>query len=446
MIQKLRADVAKLTHSQFGQNIAWVTGLSVCERALQLIQTILIARALGITEYGVYGFLMSTIGLTASSAGMQLGFAATVFLARYKATNKAKARQVIEYVHRFALGISGMFFIASIPFAKNISIWLLTSDDYSLVVILGCIVVVGSVLSGLQDGVARGFEDFKAIALVNFIASILTLASIYPAAIRFGLEGVLIVLLGAIFFKFLLLNYVVRKHQQENFFPRRGSGLEFRKMILGFSVPSVLTGLVVGLTSWVGMYLLARQPDGFNGVAMINVGMQWRGPLMLVAASVGAVAIPIYSRMRSAEGESGAYRMQRKIMLYSGVVCVATVSVLIIFSESILTLYGPAFQSGSVIFSIVISSTVFTVLISAMMQKLVGEGDVWRSFYLHLPYVTLGVIGYATLIPMYQASGFAIVMFSIELIFLLYLGFFSKIIGGPENVPISPEKDNGIKA
>ena len=46
------------------------------------------ARVLGITDYGVYGLLFGTIGLASSTAGMQMGLTSTVFVARFRATDK----------------------------------------------------------------------------------------------------------------------------------------------------------------------------------------------------------------------------------------------------------------------------------------------------------------------------------------------------------------------
>ena len=74
-----RPIAGKIRHSQFVRNTFWYTALTGFERAFALAQTVLIARALGITEYGVYGLLLGTIGLVASGIGLQIEHFAGLF-------------------------------------------------------------------------------------------------------------------------------------------------------------------------------------------------------------------------------------------------------------------------------------------------------------------------------------------------------------------------------
>lgn len=407
--------------SNFGRNVAWVAGLSGVERVAALLQTILIARALGITEYGIYGLLFGTIGFTASVTGMQMGLTATVFIARYKESSKAQARRVIQYVNRFALIVSGAFLLVTIPLSSEISAWLLSSDQYELIVSIGCIFVGSSMLSGIQDGIAQGFEDFKAIARIKIISSFCTLLLIYPSSTRYGLEGALLVLLGGLLLKYSLLNVIVSRRQIELDFPREGSGVEFKNLILKFSAPSMLTSLMVGLMTWLGMYLLSRQESGFNGVAIVSVGLQWRGPLLLLAAAIGSVAIPAYSRMSGTNEKMAAENMQRKILGYSAFGAIIVTLGLVAFASPILNMYGSEFLVGRLPFTIIVATTFSQVMVNTYMQKLVGQGEMRRVLYLHLPYFFLSLVGYIVLIPMYQATGFALAMFVSGLIFLLYL-------------------------
>jgi hypothetical protein len=53
-----------------------------------------------VTDYGVYGLLVGTVGLAASVAGLQMGLTATVFIARYRTHDKAKARFAIQFANR----------------------------------------------------------------------------------------------------------------------------------------------------------------------------------------------------------------------------------------------------------------------------------------------------------------------------------------------------------
>lgn len=431
-VKEPRAEFTRLRGSSFVQNVAWVTGLSGVERIAALIQTIIIARALGITEYGVYGLLFGTIGFTASIMGMQMGLTATVFIARYKETNKAKAKRIILYVNRFALIVSAVLFFSSLPFSRYISVWLLSSDQYVLTVILGCIFVGGSLLSGVQDGVVQGFEDFKAIARIKIASAITTLLVMYPCAKAFGIEGVLLVVLGGLFLKYLLLNFVARRHQLEQGFPREGGGVKFTDLVLGFSAPSMFTTLLVGFVTWFGMYLLSKQASGFDEVAIVNTGIQWRGPLLLISSSIGSVAIPVFSRLESAGNVSSARDLKTKLLWLNGVAALIVVAVMAVFAEPLLGIYGSSFIGGKYIFLLLLATSIPQVVAQVHMQKLVGSGRMWLQFWLHVPFFFCLLTGFIFLIPDYSGLGYAVTMMTSTLVFALYSALILNFYGAAQ--------------
>ena len=418
----------RVRNSIFIQNVGWVAGLSSVERIAAFLQTILIARALGITEYGVYGLLFGTIGFTASVTGLQMGLTATVFVARYKESNKAKARLVIQYVNRFSLIVSAVFFFVTLPFSKIISVWLLSSDQRVLAIVAGCALVSGSLLSGAQQGVAQGFEDFKAIALIRIITSVFTLLAIYPSAMVFGLEGVLILLLGSLFLQYLFLTFVVHKNQLELKFPKQGSGVKFGDLIMGFSAPSLLVNLLVGLAAWYGLFLLSKQGSGFDEVAIVNTGIQWRGSLLLVSSALGSVAIPAFSKMKGAGNAIAANKLINRLLWSNGVAALGVVIVVTLLADPILGLYGQGFLRGKAVFLILLAATIPQIMGNVYMQNLVGAGKMWLQLCLYIPFFMCSLPGFIFLIPKYSGMGYAVTMMLSTFVFALFAaGVFRKV-------------------
>jgi O-antigen/teichoic acid export membrane protein len=413
---------AKATHSQFSQNVMWSTALAVAERIAAVIQTVLIARALGMTEYGVYGFLFGTIGFVASIVGLQMGLTATVFIARYRETEKAKAALIIQYVMRFALLVSFVFALLVLPFATSISSWLLASDQYAVAVIIGCLFVGATVLSGVQDGVLQGFEDFRSIGAVRIITIMLTLISIYPAAKFYDLNGILFVQLTGVAVKFAILHLVVGRHKNANGIPRTGAGLHFVDIIFRFSLPSMLVSLLVGAVTWFGTFLLSRQPDGFKSLAIVNIGLQWRGPILLLASSIGSVAIPTFSRYAAQWNDAASDHLLRKLLRLNGAIAGGISAVLVLISRSLLMIYGNDFSTGQMAFSILVITTVPQVLANVYMQNLVGAGKLWRQLYLHFFLLIPMCLIFTVLIPLYRDTGYAIAMAIGVLVFAIGVG------------------------
>ena len=165
----------------------------------------------------------------------------------------------------------------------------------------------------MQDGIAQGFEVFGTLAKVKIAVSLLVMGSIYPVANHFGLSGVLCVILGGLIVKMLILRSVITRSKAEAQIPSVGSGVSFRALVSDFAFPSMAVSLVIGFVTWLGMFMLSKQPAGFEGVAIVNTGLQWRGPVLLLAASLGGVAVPAFSRL-SARGDAATSRRLRRTL------------------------------------------------------------------------------------------------------------------------------------
>ena len=411
--------------SGFARNAAYLTGITGIERVAALVQTILLARALGISEYGVYGLLFSTIGFVASVMGLQMGLTATVFVARYRDSDKTNAGAVIRYVMRFAFAVSGVFLFLSLPFLSWLSDWLLQSADYRLAIAMGCFFVVASIMSGVQDGVVEGFEDFRSVAIARLVGTLLTLSLIYPVTVAYRLNGALVVLLAGVMAKYFLLLMVAVKHKKENAIPSRGGDVRFWVLVKDFSLPSMLVSLLLGAVMWFGMYLLSRLPTGFTAVAVVNVGLQWRGPILLITDALGRVAVPIFSRHESAGDDAASQRFKRKLIRVSGIASVASALVLSASADFLLSLYGKDFRSGWLEFAILMAAVVPQVLANVYMQELVGRGRMWRQFLLYLPLLLVAGLGFLLMVPRWGGLGFACSVFLARVTFVGFANRYS---------------------
>lgn len=421
MASWIRSTLGRIRASRFSTDVIWLTALSGIERVAAVIQTVLVARALGISEYGVYGLLFGTLGFVASVAGLQMGLTATVYIAKYRQHEKAKVALVIQYVTRFAFFVAISFVVLTIPFADQLSTWLLNSEKYAATLVLGCVFVGATLLSGTQDGILQGFEDFKSLAKARILTSFLTVIAVYPAAIVFGVAGVVFAVLSGVIIKYALLYFAVKKHKCINEIPESGSGLRYADVIFRFSLPSVFINLLVGAVAWLGTFLLSRQHGGFESLAIVNIGLQWRGPVLLLAASLGSVAIPAFSRYAEQENSLASSRLQRKMLWLNCAIAAGFSTALVLISTPLLGLYGHAFEGGRLIFSLLVASTVPQVLVNVYMQNFVGQGQLWRVLTMHTPFLFMSMVGYVTLVPKYGAMGFAATTLASSSMFWLYL-------------------------
>lgn len=407
LIDRFRIWIASASRSRFGQNVVWFTALSGFERVIALVQTALISNGLGITEYGVYGLIFSTIGLVASNAGFQMGLTATVFVAKYREKEKAKAAGVIAVVSRFGWLSALVILAVALPLTPTLTEALVGASRYQPAVVLGIIFVGVTVVSGIQDGVAQGFEMFVSMARIKIVVALLVAASMYPVAREFGLPGVLFAILAGVVLKCILLEAAIRRKRIEAHIPKRGEEVPMTTLVADFALPSVAVSLLLGLVQWFGLLFMSRPAGGFDEVAIITLATTWRGPVLLVTASLAGVAVPAFGRLAGSGDSSGSRRLRRILSLINLSISSAASLLIVALSGVIIAIYLPGFEAGRMAFCLMVLSTIPSVVANVYLQELVGAALMWRQLWLHGPYVAALAISFFVLVPKYQALGYA---------------------------------------
>jgi O-antigen/teichoic acid export membrane protein len=169
----------------------------------------------------------------------------------------------------------------------------------------------------------------------------------------------------------------------------------------------VLVSLLTGGIGWAGSLVLSKQVDGFNGLAVVNTGLQWRGPILLMATLIGAVAVPAISRHHQQGEHAAINQMLRQMMVFNGAVALLASLTLIVAARAILSLYGGGFTAGVSVFALLVVSSLPQVVAGVYLQHLVATGRMWRQLWTYLYLVVPLAIGYLLFVPAYHAMGFA---------------------------------------
>lgn len=406
VIDRLRERIQTAAQSNFSRNALWFTSLTGFERVMAVAQTVLISRAIGITEYGVYMLLFSTIGFVASSVALQMGLTGTVFVSKYRETEKAKAAAVISVVNRFAWLVSAVFVAATLPFYGSLADVLVGASRYQVAVMLGIVFVGATIISGVQDGVGQGFEMFVVMAKLKIAVAVLVLAATYPVARNFGLNGVMVSILVGVVIKYVVLERAIWKRRADTGIPDQGTGASFRALISDFALPSMVVSLLLGLVTWLGTFLLSKQAGGLDQVAIASTGLQWRGPVLLLTASFGGVAVPVFSRLAASGDTAGSRKLLRNLVLVNFSIATVVALVMAAASGLIMATYGSGFADGRLAFCLIVLSTIPSVVAGVYIHELVGAARMWRQLWLHVPSLIALSVSLALLVPRYHAAGY----------------------------------------
>ena len=388
--------------------LAWSVGAVAAERAVGLAQALLVARLLGIEDFGRYGLVFATIGLLASLAGLQLGMTATVEIARSSRTAPRRAAAVGGLCEIASLALGALCLSVTIAAPAEAARLLLGDAQLSEIVVAAGVIAGLSVFSGVQEGILQGLERFRELALLRIVAAALGLALILLLARPGDLGSVIQALvLGAVLRSAMIAVAKARAARAAGLQSGWGGAWHARNLILSFSLPAMLASLCSGGVVWLGNVLVSRLPDGLAGVAVLTAAQQWRGVVLHLATISASVAIPLMSRLAGSGDAAGVRRIHRANLLISVAAAAGLIAGLGIVSGPVLGIYGRDFVDGRAAFWLMAATAVPSVHANIYFQLLVSQGRLWRQLGYHVAQSLALLVGYAVLIPRHGALGLA---------------------------------------
>ncbi len=373
----------------------WLFLSSLVERAVGLVQTIMIARALGIEDYGRYALLFSTIGLLGPVVGLQLPFALVYFVSRYQKSEPERAGAVVLLGRRLTATTTGLVLILTVVLSRQLSHWLFNSENYGLTVILGALLVTISVQAGLGDSILQAGERFRTLSLARLTAAILSIIVLIPVTVlKPGLATILAIVAGAGLYRALAVGIPARaistplvSHTDLK------QALRQLPLIFEFALPSGLLALAQGIGAWVGNYYLSRSSPGLRDLAIVNTGLQWRTPIIVIMASFASALLPMLARYISEDNRAQTFRLHRYNVMLNVGIALGFCFLVILCSNMILDLYGRDFKGQWYLFSLFLISLIPMAYCTVHQQYLVASGKMWTQALLFVPYFVIVVAG-----------------------------------------------------
>jgi len=373
----------------------WVLTSSLVERAAALLQTILIARAIGIEDYGRYALFFVTIGALAPLVNLQLGYAIIVHLSRRRSGGGESAGALLAFTEIVTNLSVALLLLGALLFAEPLSRYLFGSPDQVLLIVCAGVMLLLTTKTGIYDCILQAYEDFRILALARVATALGTLV-LLGLTIRNG--GGLFEIILALVVCALGRLLIVRRPSREISQPLVAGITHERAMaempvLLSFCLPSALVSLASGYTSWVGLHALSLTSGGLGDVAVVNTAMQWRMPVLIVTASLATSLLPRLSRALG----SGDLRQARRLSLVNlglnvGLAVLTCIGVGLC-ARPILGLYGPSFVSQSFLFLLFLLPVILTVFVNTLQQTIVAAGRMWVQWWIMVPNLVVNVAG-----------------------------------------------------
>ena len=297
---KIQLFWVRIEQSDIGSRLAkgafWSLLGSFASQGLMLLASIVVARILGQTEFGELGMIRSTVNMFTIFAGFGLGLTATKYVSEFYKKDKIRAGKIIGLSTLFAGGTGGLITVVLLIAAPFIASNTINAPHLVNELRIGAIILFFSSLNGAQTGALVGYEAFKTIARANFISGLFSFPIQIGFTLLWGLSGSVIGF-GLNFLLLWALNSIaVRKESIKAgvIINYKGAAAEW-PILYKFSLPALLSGVLVSPVMWACSAMLVNQPGGFEEMAIFDVANQWRIIMLFIPAVISQIALPLLS-------------------------------------------------------------------------------------------------------------------------------------------------------
>ncbi|MEM3803965.1 MAG: oligosaccharide flippase family protein, partial [Conexivisphaerales archaeon] len=308
---------------------------------LVAIASIVIARLLGPSDYGLYSLALVVPGYLYTA--VQLGFnqAAVYYPARYRASGFTdKAYEFIYSVTLFQLLVAAVAIALLIPLTNQIPKLLLDRPELSAIIPFALITVLGHVSYYTVSAGMQGLNRMNWSALLQVLLAVVKLvASVGLVLLGFGVLGAVVgnaaafILSGFIGLLTIVVYY--RKVFPRNFFAHV-------KTALTYSIPLYIAALVSGLVgpiqnTFLAIFVINQEIGGFSSAG--NLGAL----ITLFVYPIATVLFPLFSSI--SDDRQKLLDLYRLSIRYSTLIIVPITLFLLVAATPIASaVYGRAYS------------------------------------------------------------------------------------------------------
>lgn len=375
------------------RSVVWNVAGGVIHKCSLFIAITLAGRLLGQKSFGELGYVRSTINSFTSLAGFGTGSALTKFISEFQEKDAKSTASFLlfglSFVSILALSIAiAIFFCASL-IAGQVGKIELTSKLQ-----IGCLLVIGISLTSALFGALAGFKEFLKTAIAQMVTGVIALPLILTATYYYHVEGAIVGLFLAAMIQNALMAwglYSICRQRQLKFsfreMPKTG------RTMLCFSLPLVLSGLMIGPMNWLADSIFAKSEEGLAELGVYFAALQINLMIQTINLTLGQVLFP-YCVENIAKGSKAFEAVN--ILLPWAIGLAVTLPVLI-FPELLNLIWGDKFARDSLRIVGVFECVTAIIIASkqGIARDVIAKHRVWLSFLSSLVWgVTLIVFAF----------------------------------------------------
>lgn len=296
-MKKIRDLVRKVNKSEdlreLSVNSFWSLLGSGISKGLLFVAWLMVANILGKEGNGEVGIVRSTINVFVIFVGSGIALTTTKYIPELLEKNKERVGKIISLTLTastlIGFFLSLLLFLGSSFIANNI----LNAPDLFATLQISAFLLFLSALNSLLSGCLRGFKDFKSLMVINFFYGISLLGFLYFGTIKYGVEGTFAGFTLSTLILVLLGMFFLRKNLIKNEIKLSFSFKREYPILRHFTLPAILTGIMVMPFKWAVDTIMVNQQNGFKELGLFTALILFQNLVMMVTTTLDAPLITI---------------------------------------------------------------------------------------------------------------------------------------------------------
>lgn len=173
-------------HKETIYNLFWRSLQIFGKQGITFLIFIICAKLLTPYEFGIYNYILAITLILAIFSDFGISTATSKYVAEYNVTDKEKLKSVLFNSGIIIISLTAVIILVVLFFGEAYF-----GDNYLYVLYLLPLVFLAPIAS-LYDGIYRGLNKFKFVAIISLIVGLVSLSFIYNLIKQYGLIGALI--------------------------------------------------------------------------------------------------------------------------------------------------------------------------------------------------------------------------------------------------------------
>lgn len=379
------------------KNMSWIFISQIIASICGFIWTILIARYLGVTKYGIFGFATSLAAILA----ITVDWGISTHIVRHISTNFDSAPKYLgnSFPLKSIFGIGTMILTLII-------LLVMKSDELTITVTLLITfeIVIKSFIN-LINGAFQAFEEGKyqgiGNTLLNIILLIFILLAIFTDLDLLGIaiSYVLANIIALVYEYYILKNKFVK--------PKFELDKTFCKKITLYSLPFAITGLLYSIYFSIDVVMLTNI-SGNYATGLYNAAYKLINVLTLFYSAYKAVIFPVMSKFFKKDNKILIISYEKSIKYLMLIMIPLSIATMIYSLDVTQLIYGQAYNDSAPLLSILIWTVCLLFIASPGNILLEASHKEVTETKIYAIAAVFNILANLILIPLYSYIGAAI--------------------------------------